>query len=210
MADDAPPPKKKKKLLKKSGDSSATPTASTDESVEEGGAGGSKKGLIIMAAVGLLMLGIGVGVGVGVSGMLAGDTASANQAAESDGESAIVEEPEEEYEEDDNGEKPHSIYVSVGKLLASVDYNGTTRYIQAEVDLVSYDQETTDEAVYNMPAIRNRLLLLFSSQKFDEVRTVEGREKLRADTVVAVNEALGLTNKRHKIEDAYFTAFVIQ
>jgi flagellar FliL protein len=61
-----------------------------------------------------------------------------------------------------------------------------------------------------MPAIRNRLLLLFSSQKFDEVRTVEGREKLRADTVVAVNEALGLTKKRHKIEDAYFTAFVIQ
>ena len=208
MADDAPP-KKKKKLLKKSGDGTATSGAATEDSLGEG-TGGSKKGLIIMVAVGLLMLGVGVGVGVGVSGMLAGDTASAKQAAVSDGESVTPEESEEEYEEDDNGEKPNSIYVSVGKLLANVDYNGATRYIQAEVDLVGYNKEATDEAIYNMPAIRNRLLLLFSSQKFDEVRTVEGREKLRADTVVAVNEALGLTKKRHKIEDAYFTAFVIQ
>ena len=60
-----------------------------------------------------------------------------------------------------------------------------------------------------MPAIRNKLLLLYGSQSYDDVRTMEGRESLRAATVEAINEVLGTTPKTG-IHDAFFTAFVIQ
>lgn len=187
------PPKKKKKLIKKQGGDEAPAAAEAEAS----GGGGGKKTLIIAIAVGALMLGLGVGVGIFAGGMLAGDK------AEPDAE-VVEEEPEKD-------EKRHGIYVSVGKLLAHVEHNGATRYIQAEVDLVGYEKEVMDDAQHDMPAIRNRLLLLFSAQNFDEVRSVEGREKLRLESLNAVNEVLGHEPEdKNKIEDVYFTAFVIQ
>lgn len=160
---------------------------------------GGGKTIIIAAAVAALMLGLGLGVGMFMGGMFAGD----EQVAE--GDAVEAEDAEDEEPEEDR----HNIYASVGKLLATIDDNGATRYIQAELDIVSYEKEVIDAAQHDMPAIRNRLLLLYGSQNYDEVRTIEGREALRLATVEAVNEVLGTTPK-NGIHDAYFTAFVIQ
>ena len=168
----------------------------TPPSVEGESSGGGKKTLFIMIGVGFLMMGLGIGVGVGIGGMLSGGDAAAAMAA---GDEEVTVEKEQ-----------HSIYLNIGELLAAVEHEGATRYIQAEVDLSSYDKEVINRASHEMPAIRNRLLTLFSSQDFDVVRTIEGREQLRADSVVAVNEVLGFVDKKSKIENAYFTAFVTQ
>lgn len=160
---------------------------------------GGGKTIIIAAAVAALMLGLGLGVGMFMGGMLGGGDKVA--------EGEMVE--GEEGEAAEPAEDRHNIYASVGKLLATIDDNGATRYIQAELDIVSYEKEVIDAAQHDMPAIRNRLLLLYGSQNFAEVRTMEGREALRLATVEAVNEVLGTTAK-NGIHDAYFTAFVIQ
>jgi len=214
MADDvSAPPRKKKKLLKKAiGDApSSGSRASSEDSGEEGGGGKGNakiKIIIIAAAAGVLLLGLGLGIGLFAAGMFSdgGDPQTEETASAED----EPEEMEEEVEERDSREKRHSIYVSVGKLLATVEHNGATRYIQAEMDLVGYNKEVMDDAQHDMPAIRNRLLLLFASQNFDEVRTVEGREALRAASIKAVNEVLGFGPRGDKVEDAYFTAFVLQ
>lgn len=208
MADDqAPPPKKRKKLKKNAADEAPSKTEGKEgEGEGEGGGGSKKKTIIIFAAAAALLIGVGVGVGIFAGSLLTNDE------PDPEGEE-LVEEREEEPEEEEEVEPEedrHSIYVTVGKLLATVDHNGSTRYIQAEMDLVGYDKEVMDEAQHDMPAIRNRLLLLFASQDFDVVRTVEGREALRADSITAVNDVLGLGPKGDKIEDAYFTAFVLQ
>jgi len=199
MAEEAPP-KKKKKLLKKSGGDEAAPTRDDDQ-VE--GEGGGKKKILILVGIAVLMLGLGVGIGMFAGGMM-------NDSSDTAGADAEVEEVEEEEQEAEPREKRHSIYVTVGKLLAAVDHEGATRYIQAEVDLVGYDKEVMDDAQHNVPALRNRLLLLFSSQNFDDVRTIPGRERLRLESLKAVNDVLELGPKGDKIEDVYFTAFVIQ
>ncbi len=194
MADDTPP-KKKKKLLKQDGKSDAAQDRDS-EALEEGS--GGKRKLLIYVGIAVLMLGLGGGAGFFASGMLSDDTAAT--------EGGDVEEQEEE----ETREKRHNIYVTVGKLLAAIEHNGSTRYIQAEVDLVGYEKEVMDDAQHNVPALRNRLLLLFSSQDFDEVRTIAGRERLRLQSVKAVNDVLDLGPKGDRVEDVYFTAFVIQ
>ena len=198
MADETPP-KKKKKLLKKSGGDDAPPAKDAEE-LEEGG--GGKRKLLMLNGAAVLMLGVGAGAGFFAGGMMSDSPDTAR--AEGD---AVV---EEEEDEEEPREKRHNIYVTVGKLLAAVEHNGSTRYIQAEVDLVGYEKEVMDDAQHNVPALRNRLLLLFSSQNFDDVRTVPGRERLRLESLKAVNDVLELGPKGHKIEDVYFTAFVIQ
>ena len=199
MADETPP-KKKKKLLKKSGGDDAPPAKDAEE-LEEGGGGTRKLLMIICAAV--LMLGVGAGAGFFAGGMMKDDPAVAEGA-----EAEEVE--EEEDEEPEKKDRRHSIYVTVGKLLAAVEHKGSTRYIQAEVDLVGYSNELMDDAQHNVPALRNRLLFLFSSQDFEEVRTLAGRERLRLQSLKAVNDVLELGPKGDRIEDVYFTAFVIQ
>ena len=74
---------------------------------------------------------------------------------------------------------------------------------------MGYDKDLMAKATHDMPAIRNQLLLLFSSQAFDEVKTVAGREALRAASIKAVNEVLRKKPKQG-IADAYFTSFVTQ
>ena len=175
---------------------------SEDEEHSEASSGGKRK-LILLIVGAILLLGIGIGAGFFVGNMTADDPDSA--------ESAEVDEEEEE-EDSDRKKKDdrHNIYITVGKLLAAVEHNGSTRYIQAEVDLVGYEKSVMDDAQHNVPALRNRLLLLFSSQNFDDVRTIAGRERLRVESLKAVNDVLELGPKGDRVEDVYFTAFVIQ
>ena len=174
---------------------------SEGEEASEEGSGGKRK-LILLIVGAVLLLGLGIGGGVFVGTMMAEDSSSA--------EKVVADEEEEE----DSGRKKkddrHNIYITVGKLLAAVEHEGSTRYIQAEVDLVGYEKTVMDDAQHNVPALRNRLLLLFASQNFDEVRTIAGRERLRVESLKAVNDVLELDPKGDRVEDVYFTAFVIQ
>ena len=173
---------------------------SEDEEPSEGSSGGKRK-LILLIVGAILLLGIGIGAGFFVGNMTADEPDSA--------ESAEVDEEEEDSDRKKKDDR-HNIYITVGKLLAAVEHNGSTRYIQAEVDLVGYEKSVMDDAQHNVPALRNRLLLLFSSQNFDDVRTIAGRERLRVESLKAVNDVLELGPKGDRVEDVYFTAFVIQ
>ena len=171
---------------------------SEDEEPSEASSGGKRK-LILLIVGAILLLGIGIGAGFFVGNMTADDPDSA--------ESAEVDEEDSDRKKKDDR---HNIYITVGKLLAAVEHNGSTRYIQAEVDLVGYEKSVMDDAQHNVPALRNRLLLLFASQNFDDVRTIAGRERLRVESLKAVNDVLELGPKGDRVEDVYFTAFVIQ
>lgn len=174
---------------------------SEDEEQSEEGSGGKRK-LILLIVGAVLLLGLGIGGGVLVGTMMAEDSSSA--------ENIVAEEEEEEDSSRKKKDDRHNIYITVGKLLAAVEHDGSTRYIQAEIDLVGYEKTVMDDAQHNIPALRNRLLLLFASQNFEEVRTIAGRERLRVESLKAVNDVLELDPKGDRVEDVYFTAFVIQ
>ena len=53
------------------------------------------------------------------------------------------------------------------------------------------------------------LLFLFNSQDFAALKTVEGKEALRAAALKTVNEALG-TTPPDVVEELYFENFVLQ
>jgi flagellar FliL protein len=101
------------------------------------------------------------------------------------------------------------LYLDVEKLLVNLEHEGRTRYVQAEMQLMSYQQEVIDQAERDMPAIRDRLITLFSGQDFAALKTIEGKDALRADALKAVNQALGLTPP-NAVEKIYFENFVLQ
>jgi len=88
---------------------------------------------------------------------------------------------------------------------------GSTRYLQVTVEAMSRDGGILEVLKNNEPAVRNDLLMLFSSQDNAALMSADGKEKLRAATLAAIRKVLdteGADSKR--IEAVYFTSFVIQ
>jgi len=116
---------------------------------------------------------------------------------------------EAEAEAPDVVENPDPIYIQVGKILVNVDYQGDIRYIQGDVQLMLHHQESADIAERDMPVIINELNTLFARQAFGEMRSVEGKEKLRRASLAAINRVLKFPDGAG-VQDVYFTSFNLQ
>ena len=101
------------------------------------------------------------------------------------------------------------IYVDVSKVLVNLQHGGRTRYVQADIELMSYSPKVVEQARRDMPAIRDRLLFLLNAQDFAALKTVQGKEALRADALQAVNAVLGLAPP-DAVEALYFENFILQ
>jgi flagellar protein FliL len=88
---------------------------------------------------------------------------------------------------------------------------GGTRYLQVTVEAMSRDTAVLEVLKNNEPAVRNDLVLLFSSQDNTALMGADGKEKLRAATLAAIRKVLDSEGAAGKlIEAVYFTSFVIQ
>lgn len=88
---------------------------------------------------------------------------------------------------------------------------GSARYLQVTVEAMSRDAAALEALKNNEPAVRNDLVLLFSSQDSATLLSAAGKEKLRAATLDAIRKVLADEGVHgEKIEAVYFTSFVIQ
>ncbi|WP_456406901.1 flagellar basal body-associated FliL family protein [Thiolapillus sp.] len=95
-------------------------------------------------------------------------------------------------------------------FVVSFKDQSQARFMQLSVELMSRDQEVIDVVDAYKPILRNNLLLLFSSQKFEEVITREGKEKLLEQSLEEINNTLYNEAGIDGVEAVYFTAFVAQ
>jgi flagellar protein FliL len=84
------------------------------------------------------------------------------------------------------------------------------RYLQVEVQLMTRTPKMEETLTQHMPVIRNRLLLLFSQQTVEGVRTREAKEALQAEALKEVQAVLTEATGKPGIEALYFTSFVTQ
>ena len=84
------------------------------------------------------------------------------------------------------------------------------RYLQVGITLMAHDQAAINIAKGADPVLRDGLVSLFSSQKFDVVTQTSGREKLQADALATVRKIVQKCLGRPGIDALYFTSFVIQ
>lgn len=100
--------------------------------------------------------------------------------------------------------------------------NGRQRYLQAAITLLYRDPALESLLTLHMPAIRNGLVMLLSSKNFDELQTPEGKEQLKLDALVVIQNLLkkeqdalvasGTTEglPAGNVEQVLFTNFVMQ
>lgn len=105
--------------------------------------------------------------------------------------------------------KPEYIALDPPFVVNLADPSGD-RYLQVEVQLMSRTPKIAESLTLHMPVIRNRLLMLFSQQTTEGLRTREAKEKLQADALAEVKSVLKEATGSEGIDALYFTSFVTQ
>ncbi len=111
---------------------------------------------------------------------------------------ASTEEPVEEVGE--------ALFHNLPPLVVSSNYNGSLRYLQVKLSILTRNEETLTKLQTNTPLIQNSLIMLLDEYKFSELDNIEGKEILRSR---AEEEVRGII-KDDGVESVLFTGFVIQ
>lgn len=126
------------------------------------------------------------------------------------------------HEADDSGDedKPKKkakkdekdIYVTLEPFVVNIrSSQEEENYLQVGFDVKVDSAETGEEVKKKMPSIRNKVLLLLSSKTTDELKTVDGKQKLNTDIRKTFNDVLGYkAGEEGGVLEVAFTSFVIQ
>jgi flagellar FliL protein len=106
--------------------------------------------------------------------------------------------------------KPAIYYPLQPVFVVNFESQGRQRFLQAELSLMLRDDGIIPVLELHMPAIRNSLVMLFSGQTYEDLQTVEGKELLRQQALLYVQEVLEKEIGKPGVEQVLFTNFVMQ
>ena len=85
-----------------------------------------------------------------------------------------------------------------------------SRYLQVGVTVMAHDAAVIQTIKDNDPVIRNALVMLFSSQTFDQLSTTAGKQKLQSEALAAIRKIVDDKLGGSGVDALYFTSFVMQ
>jgi len=170
---------------------------------------GNKKGILkwVLIVVGVFLL-VGVSVGTSIyfmrSMLHTTDTAQSGAPASSD--------TKEKKSEKNKSKTPKtSIYYKFDPpFVVNFQGQGGNRFLQVTIEAMTYDPTVVPAIEQNMPIIRNNLVFLMSSVDYKQISTLEGKQKLRADTLAEIQNVLKDKIGKPGVEEVYFTSIVMQ
>lgn len=161
---------------------------------EEGNAN-NKKRWILFALLVLLIIGVSVGgTLVGVK-MLNPEPEQDAPIAESDTAAPP---------------KPVIYYPLKPAIVVNFSVRGRQRTLQAELTLMTREDDVISAVALHQPMIRNALILLIGGQTYAEIQTAEGKELLRQQCLQTIQRLLEKEIGKPGIEQVLFTSFVMQ
>ena len=78
------------------------------------------------------------------------------------------------------------------------------------VQAMARNQDAIDDIRAHAPALRNSFLFLISDWTYEDIATLEGKERLRAEMLNGAKAILQANTGNPSIEEIYFTSLVVQ
>ena len=91
-------------------------------------------------------------------------------------------------------------------FIVNLADEGGKRYLRITMDLELTQGTVADDLKKRLPQIRDSILMVLPSKRFEDIRTVEGKTSLRSEIIASLN---GLFGKK-SVSNIYFTEFVVQ
>lgn len=155
---------------------------------------GGKKKLIVMVVVGIVLVGLSVGATLFAVKMLHAPEQVAEMA-----EADLAPAP-----------KPAIYYPLKPPIIVNFNVKGRQRFLQAELTILTREEDVVSAIELHQPMIRNALVLLIGGQLLSEIQTAEGKELLRQQCLQEVQRLLEQEIGKPGVEQILFTSFVLQ
>lgn len=171
----------------------------TEENQQDGGKkkSGGKKRLILMVVLGLLLVMLSVG------GTLAALKFLAPPSEEVPVDTSL--------QEGEDPPPPPAIYYPLKPpIVVNFSARGRQRFLQAELTLMTRDDDVISAIELHQPMLRNALVMLIGGQTFAEIQTAEGKELLRQQCLQELQALMEQEIGKPGIEQVLFTNFVMQ
>jgi len=152
----------------------------------------SNKIVILMVAfLFLIMIGL-VGGMFMIWGKLSTSEAQANNTAATNAENP-------------QAQKMGAIY-SLDTFIVNLADESGKRYLRVTMDLELSNGVAEAEMKRRLPQMRDSILMVLPSKRFEDIRTVEGKISLRNEIIANLNTIFG----KESVTNIYFTEFVVQ
>lgn len=136
------------------------------------------------------------------------------EAADGEHEAEAEEEEEEEGHEEGGGGHPDPktalTFVPFETFTINLMPDPDEKFLQLDLTVEVKGAELAEKVKTQMPALRNRVLLLLTSKKASDIATPEGKSQLSAELLTELKKPLTKGGKKLKITQVLFTSFVIQ
>lgn len=91
-------------------------------------------------------------------------------------------------------------------FIVNLADDGGKRYLRITMDLELTQDTVADDLKKRLPQMRDSILMVLPSKRFEDIRTVEGKTSLRGEIIANLNELFG----KESISNIYYTEFVVQ
>jgi flagellar protein FliL len=105
-----------------------------------------------------------------------------------------------------NPEHPLGPIYSLETFIVNLADKGGNRYLRVTMDLELTNPEVAAEISKRLPQIRDSILMILPSKRFDDISSVDGKVALRDEILEKLNSLVTLG----KITNIYFKEFVVQ
>lgn len=182
---------------------------------DEGKASGGKKKILLIVSIvlgSILILAATIGATVYFVSKPATSGKKAKAQTEQTEDAAADGGEEDAGDGEGDAEPPKAAnYVSLDPaFVVNFEGSGPARFLQISVEVMTRNPAYAEHIKKHMPVIRNNLVLLFSSQTYDKVNTLKGKEDLRQAALAEVQKILAAETGDPGVEALYFTSFVMQ
>ncbi|NPA14491.1 MAG: hypothetical protein GXN97_04830 [Aquificae bacterium] len=102
-------------------------------------------------------------------------------------------------------EKP-GIYIDLGTFIVNLADKDVQRYLKVSIVISVLNQKVQQQVQQFLPAIKDAIIDLISSKYYRDIRTPEGRERLKIEILKRINAIL----PDGGVMAVYFTTFIVQ
>ena len=116
-------------------------------------------------------------------------------------------------EEDEAEAKPKEevAYVSLGDaLVLNLASAGKTRFVQFKADILVKGSDGEADVKNHLAAVRHALIMTYSGQTVETMRSVPQREEVRIVAVAKVKKLIEELSGNTGVEDILFSSFIVQ
>ncbi len=172
----------------------------------------SMKVIIIIAIVVIVIVAGSIGATVV---LLSGGSEKSSSSSSSDSE-------HDSQEVSGDASKPSIYYLLKPDFVINFENEGKANFLSVQLQLMARKNGPINTIESHMPVLRNDVLLLLSGQKYNVVRTTDGKKQLQKDILIILKKIIDEENKSRKkkdgdgytkvgyIEEIYFTGFIMQ